>query len=234
MPKNWLFGIVVGLALYAFGTEAQAQLAHVVVTAPRTDGGNVICSGSACADVLADLQNQARGGVVYDYEQPLEDIAIDHSLFCAALKQAKPSGCDINNPPIVPGINLSWQPNGCGTGPVEDFIYERGLGALNSSFSGNLDAPYAGVSFLSACNSHDFCYGVGSVRESCDIDFRDAMQSSCDAFSDPSAYQACSSFVSTYHAAVSSNFGTRAYNNANADLRCAVWAKDMEENQCPA
>lgn len=217
------------------GQTPPPNIDTVQVLGQRVGGGAYYCMGVQCSQSYnqAALQTYMQYQAMYA-SIPDEELPVEPSLFCSILKNKKPSGCDAINPPIVPGINLNWQPNGCGTGPIEDWVYAQGLGALNSSFSGNLDAPYAGVSFLSACNSHDRCYGLGSVRESCDIDFRDAMQSSCDAFSDPGAYQTCSSFVSTYHAAVSSNFGTSAYNNAQADLRCAVWVKDMKENQCSA
>jgi len=156
----------------------------------------------------------------------------------AGEEDAAPTYCNLSSPPPSPGINISgqptWQPNGCGTGGIgswfQDFILERVAG---QSYSGNLDSPYVGVSFKGACDSHEQCWAMGGNRTTCDINFRNSMNSACSQLSDSGAQGNCSGFASLYHGAVSTTDGSHgAYATSTANRACAVWANDMRENGC--
>src|SRR5690606_13153660 len=100
------------------------------------------------------------------------------------LNARKPSGCSANNPPPSPGVDVpgqsAWQPNGCGTGGIGTWFQDAILEVVASqSYSGNIHAPYPGISFRSACDAHDQCWAAGGVRHVCDNNFRDSMESAC-------------------------------------------------------
>lgn len=215
-------------------------LPPVIATAPRVGGGTVICRGMGCAGVVEALQ-QEKMDYFMQMQMPIldpEEIEIDQAKVCASLKARRPSNCNLSSPPPSPGINISgqptWQPNGCGTGGIgswfQDFILERVAG---QSYSGNLDSPYVGVSFKGACDSHDQCWAMGGNRTTCDINFRNSMNSACSQLSDSGAQGNCSGFASLYHGAVSTTDGSHgAYATSTANRACAVWANDMRENGC--
>lgn len=121
-----------------------------------------------CAGVV-DALRQERVNYLMQMQQPLlepEEIELSQAQVCQRLKTKRPNNCSQNSPPPSPGITVTgmspWQPNGCGTGGVgswfQDFVLERAAG---QSYSGNLDSPYAGVSFRGACDSHDQCWAQG-------------------------------------------------------------------------
>ena len=164
---------------------------------------------------------------------PPDDLPLNGAQFCANLATRQPQGCSLSNPPPSPSIAVpgqtDWQPNGCGTGGwFEHAILNV---TTSNSYSGDINAPYEGVSFLSACNAHDTCWAVGGARGACDNAFQQSTQNACAPVADPNG--TCSGFASLYHGAVSTtNSSDNAYANAVANRQCALWARDMRENDC--
>jgi hypothetical protein len=167
-----------------------------------------------------------------------DDPPVNGQQFCNNLRDQKPSGCSASSPPPSPGISIpgqaAWQPNGCGTGGIANWFVDAVLGVTSSqSYSGELDAPWEGVNFRGACDSHDQCWAIGGARSVCDLEFRDSMNTACGQLSDPNAMATCTGFASTYHGAVSTtNASHSAYANSTGDRTCAIWASDMRENNC--
>lgn len=223
--KRKLIALLAGLAITL--AAVAAPLATVVVTGERIGGGTIVCRGQDCANVLRSLQNP-----VNEYQQYalVEDIGVDSIQFCRTLRNAKPANCDLSKPPASPGLTATWRPNGCGTGRFSNQFLSAALNGLSHAYSSDLDAPYAGVSFLSACNRHDECYASAVAKDKCDADFGTAMRSACDA---AGAAQACRGFAGLYEGVVSTfNAGDSAYSKSVAERKCALWASDMKENQC--
>lgn len=215
-------------------------LPAVVVTAPRVGGGTIICRGMGCAGVILAMQEEKQQYyMTMQLPTPLlEDIELSPAQFCAKLKVRRPANCNLSSPPSSPGITVpgmaAWQPNGCGTGGIgdwfQDFILERIAG---QAYSGNLNAPYAGVSFQGACDSHDQCWASGKNRATCDVAFQSSMNTGCSQLSDSNAQGTCTGFASLYHGAVSvTNGSNNAYASSTANRACAVWANDMRGNSC--
>lgn len=215
-------------------------LPPVTVTAPRVEGGTIVCRDSACAGVIAAMrQDRIRQYVQAQLPPPAPDsILLEQALFCSKLNGGKPSGCSFSNPPASPGIvvpgKAPWAPNGCGTGGVggwfQDFVLERIAG---TAYSGQLDMPYSGVSFRGACDSHDQCWAEGKGRAQCDMNFRDSMNAACGQLGDAGSIAGCSGFASLYHGAVSTTDGANnAYDSSTGNRKCAVWANSMKENGC--
>lgn len=211
--------------------QSITDLPPVIVTAPRLDGGSISCGGMGCAGALFS----ARIATPYDPNVafiPYDDYPVDGEKFCQLLGAAKPSGCSASNPPPSPGIAVpgmsSWQPNGCGTGGIGSWFQDAALEVFASqSYSGNIHAPYPGVSFKSACDGHDRCWARGGARGTCDEVFRVQMFNACGQQS------TCRGFASSYHGAVSVTNGSHgAYATTAANRICAVWAYDMRENDC--
>lgn len=170
-----------------------------------------------------------------EYETyPDELPALDPVKVCRSLRQKKPSGCDYSAPPSAPGFDPSWSANGCGTGPRANWFLDKALSQSNSStYSGDLNAPFAGVSFLAACNGHDACWGQGMERSQCDLTFRSQLDSSCSGLSDPNSFNVCVGYAGLYHSAVSTaDASHEAYAAAVSELSCAAWVHDMKTNGC--
>ena len=230
---------VAALSAACFGLYATVTFPPIIVTAPRIGGGTVVCRGEACAGVLQSLQETggSKGGDQSDHENPTEDIPVNPAALCANLNANKPSNCSLSNPPPSPGITVpgqaAWSANGCGTGGAAEWFHEKILSyGFGDVYSGNLDAPYPGISFLAACNSHDACWGGANDRTWCDIIFEESMESACNSISNTSGWGSCRGLASAYHAAVSSDPATNNYNETVAERSCALWASDMRENGC--
>ncbi|MFT4180144.1 MAG: hypothetical protein QM612_11925 [Thermomonas sp.] len=189
--------------------------------------------------MLTQLQEETMQELL-DQDSPivLDDVPVDGQKFCRNLKSQKPPGCSGSNPPPSPGITVPgkpvWQPNGCGTGGVANWFVDLVLTVTSSqSYSGNLNSPFAGVSFEGACNSHDQCWASGGNRGVCDLQFRDSMNNACGQLDDGGSQATCMGFASTYHGAVSTtNASNSAHANVMRDRACAIWANDMRENNC--
>jgi hypothetical protein len=163
-----------------------------------------------------------------------DDIPINKAAFCENLKDKIPYiGCHVASPPSTPGLDLNWRPNGCGAGPIDQYLIDRALSIIPSEYSGNIHAPYPGVSFLNACNQHDRCWGIGGNRLTCDENFLTDMRNACSA-SAGAGIGVCNGVASGYHSVVSStSIGHGNYNSAVRQRACATWAHDMKSNSCP-
>ena len=204
---------------------------RILVTARAGDGGMLSCVGSACAGVISGMTVRSP----YQTELTLEaETGLDRADFCAALKSKQPANCNSSNPPSTPGLDPNWQPNGCGTGGMSNLLLDSGMEVLLSdTYSGNFQAPYPGVSFRSACDAHDACWGVAGSRAVCDTAFHNAMEAACGVVSQAAARTTCNGFASAYFSAVAiTNIGNSNYQRATENRRCALWAQDVKANGC--
>lgn len=229
---------LIAIALLAMFFSAHSQtitLPPVKVTAPRTDGGDFSCLSSACFNAVNQESFATNQEFLETHERyPDEPPALDPEKICSIMRQNRPANCNLDSPPSVPGFDPSWAANGCGTGPRANWFLDQALSQSNSStYSGDINAPFAGVSFLAACNSHDACWGSAMDRANCDVQFRSAMESACSGQSNPQPYNVCMGYAGMYHGAVSTTNGSNeAYANAVRENTCAAWAHDMKSNRC--
>jgi len=202
------------------------------------DDGSILCTGDGCAALLDSLSREYRMDLYLLLnrpssldEAPTYTLAVPTEQLCERLEESKPKGCSSSGPPSVPGLDPYWQPNGCGVGGWKDaaitVLADLGL----RYFTGELDEPFPGVSFLGACNAHDECYGRQVGKLTCDGFFRLAMTGACDAGTLGDVREICYGAVSAYHAAVV-NHGHAAYEEASEDFACAQWHQAMESNKC--
>ena len=168
---------------------------------------------------------------------PQDDLPLNGERFCSNLEARKPSGCSLSNPPASPGITIpgeaNYQPNGCGTGGIGNLILDFALEVFSSNYySGSIDEPYSGVSFLPACNAHDTCWAAGGARHVCDGAFMTSMHNACGGVSG-AGQNTCLGFAGLYHGAVSATDPSdSAYQTSTGRRVCAVWALEMRENEC--
>lgn len=225
---------LLGLAAIAYPSSAPVEFPPVQVIGSRIGGGEVICRGLDCAAVLQQLQQQERYAHEFSsFEASIgESLPVDHQKLCRDLKARRPSGCNLSNPPASPGISPNWQPNGCGTGRLSNLFLDAALEmAASRMYSGNLDAPYSGASFLSACNQHDTCYAVAGNKAICDDAFGTQMNQICQQQAADLSH--CRAWANGYHAAVYlSDRSFSAHQTASKQRACAIWALDMRGNQC--
>lgn len=235
---------VIGFAAASLAAIAQTTLGPVIVTAPpppptmptvtvhaTKQGGTVLCTGQSCADVIASLTGT--NTYVWVEDVPIEDEpAVDKAQFCSALKNSRPSNCNLASPPPSPGIGSNWQPNSCGTGPVVNSILSLMINlSMHGAYSGDFEAPHSGVSFRNACNGHDQCWANGMDKGSCDYSFFANMNNACAQAG--SGQAACEGFAATYFGAVSNaTVAHIAYHGSVAARHCALWAHDMKSNNC--
>ena len=224
--------ITLGAVLGAHASDPPYNLPPVRAV-PSTDGGQIICYGYDCADVLASIM-PVLPPIGSDVDVIGDQSGVDRGQFCEALANEKPSGCNSSNPPSTADTDANWQPNGCGTSWRTQAAMQLGIMTIvPDDFAGNFNAPYSGVSFLDACNTHDRCYSVAFDKASCDQRFGDQMREACGVVGSSSGYNVCTGLADIYRGAVSSTtFGQDAYASSLSNHSCAVWAKDMEANGC--
>ena len=226
------------LLIASLGFTAYSQtvsLPPVKVTAPRVGGGDFSCLGTACFNAVNQESFSANERFLEIHERyPDEPPALDQDKVCRSMRQNRPANCSFESPPSAPGFSPGWTPNGCGTGPRANWFLDRALSQANSStYSGDLDAPVAGTSFLNACNGHDTCWGGAMDRGTCDIQFRESMESACSGQSSPDTFNICMGYAGMYHGAVSTTNGSNeAYATALSENSCAAWIYDMKANGC--
>ena len=227
--------ILVFLAPGLAVAEEPIELPPIQVVAPTTDGGSILCQGAGCWSVLMSLQGSY---VMFDnftdFIGKIDPAEVDRSIFCSNLKKKQPSKCRLGSIPSTPVYDPGWQPNGCGTGAIANAAVSKLLAAMFDGFY-TLDEPYRGVSFESACNSHDRCFSSGDGFDNCNNRFSGALSSACSGgtVSGTAARYACENYAAAYRAAVSTDqFGATAYAEAQADLTCAGWYKAMKMNRC--
>ncbi len=169
---------------------------------------------------------------------PQEDLPLNKGRFCQALGAAAPQGCSSSNPPPSPGIvvpgQAAYQPNGCGTSFPSNVFQSVVLSMIASnSYTNNINAPYPGISFRASCDAHDRCWAGGGERAACDNTFRQSTLGACEAVADAAGRNTCNGFSGAYHFAVAtSNQGHAAYASSTAKRECALWSRDMRENDC--
>ncbi|MBD8695040.1 hypothetical protein [Stenotrophomonas sp. CFBP 13718] len=234
--KKLALALVVIASLGATTTIATTDLARVQVVAIAMDGKPISCSTSGC-------NNAANQEALAEYMRwqlehataPEEPLAIDRPKFCQRLRASRPANCGSGPPPSVPGYDLGWQPNGCGTGGFSNWIANSVLSIISTeAYSGNFDAPYPGVSFLGSCNEHDRCWGGGGNRAACDTAFHGSMLTACGGAAEGGPRSTCIGFAGIYHGAVTTTDASNdAYANSVAQHACAAWTYDMNLNECP-
>ncbi|MEV6595682.1 RHS repeat-associated core domain-containing protein [Actinoplanes sp. NPDC051346] len=111
-----------------------------------------------------------------------------------------------------PAVSMTRQPYGyANNNPVNltdpSGLYVPGVNGCGSS--GGVKFPE--FSFGSACNRHDFCYGAGVSRGTCDSQFRDNARASCSWGS-----LFCRMGADWYHGAIE-KFGQDAYDKAQLE-----------------
>lgn len=222
----------------AIADRAPWQGDPMEVEGERIPGSNVLCRGSGCASVLDSLYRDYLYDLALLLDRPalleggtLPEFTVDAGEFCGRLEEERPSGCSKSSPPSVPGLDPAWRPNGCGVGGWRDGALSLMARLGIRHFTGDLDNPFPGVSFLGACNAHDACYGYQVAKLACDADFRLAMTSACNANTANATRELCYGAVSAYHLAVTSHGGA-AYRKAGEELACARWHLDMRANGC--
>lgn len=201
-----------------------------------TDGASILCYSADCALALLDLQTPPfpRWDSEIGPEAPVDKQALCSALeYRIAQRYKDPNGpkCNTEDPPSVPGLDPLWTPNGCGTGAAVESIAAKVTRLLFPDFTGDLDRPYPGVSFVGACNAHDRCWGVQGDRLTCDDGFRIATNQACNA-APLSGRNACMGIASGYHAGVTSAIGDRNYQAAGKERTCAIYAKELKDNGC--
>lgn len=199
---------------------------------------SVLCTGDGCRALLDSLSRDYRMDLYLLLNQqstvddaPTYTLVVSAEQLCERLEDAKPRGCSSSSPPSAPGFDPGWKPNGCGVGGWKDAALEIIADLGLRYFTGELDEPFPGVSFLDACNAHDRCYGLQSGKLRCDGYFRLAMTEACDRGTMGDVREICYGSVSAYHAAVV-NHGKAAYESAGEDYACAQWHQAMENNHC--
>lgn len=176
---------------------------------------------------------------------PLDDVSdvpVDKNKMCQRLKNSKPSGCGDTAPP-APWVNTTLSvyaaqhANGCGaedSGLMAALLVAAG-GIFHPVFSGNLNKPWQGnpLDFTGTCNEHDACYAAAAPKPLCDVDFHQGLSGLCRDFAEGSeSRNICDGFANAYAGAVQTS-GQSAYNAALANMQCALWNKNMEQNGCP-
>lgn len=245
MKRMLCLGFIFTVAMMIIDNKevvAQTTLPPVVVTANYIGGGQAICYGSACAAILAEMSSTP------DYwteAPPMEDQPINKTAFCNALRNQKPQDCG-STAPSTPSFDPGWSGNGCGPADWSTWTQSAINTIINNTseyYSGNMNAPYAGVDFMGACNEHDRCYGspwqtsgqqsAYNHRISCDAAFGQQMLNACAAntISGSPARGVCDTMASTYRGAVG-NLGESSYQKAQKEHQCALWHREMEGSEC--
>jgi hypothetical protein len=237
-----LSGILAALSVVSIDLSAQAcpggVCPPITVTGPTTAGSNILCRGMACANILQGMQAASYMSLdLSDQQAPIgpEDVPVSQTEFCRNLRTSKPVGCGITPAP-VPGVNTTFQVyaaqygNGCGDGSWSVTIANAIAQASLPGYSGNPDAPFAGISFRGACNAHDACYAGQGVRGTCDTNLYNSLAAICATAG--SVATTCNGYAHAFAAAVSLG-GQAAYTQAYLQQQCALWHKNMETNACP-
>ncbi|MFN3843674.1 MAG: hypothetical protein ACK4RW_10500 [Rehaibacterium terrae] len=210
-------------------SEAQSVMEpiEVVGTAPATGGLLILCYSPACMGIVTAEQAMARVDAVLE-----DEIEIDEDRFCKNLRRARPRGCSYHSPPSVPRLDPGWVGNGCGDGSWRTRAAEFLLGLIVDGYTGDLNNPLPGVSFFGVCQAHDYCYGIGADRGRCDREFVESLGDTCQR-SAGSYLSSCLLLAGAYGSAVV-RYGRSAYDAAQSQRACALWALEMRVNQCPA
>ncbi|WP_340676885.1 hypothetical protein [Paraglaciecola sp.] len=192
----------------------------------------VSCRGSECggaADSLGDLVKNMLLRERVEYQE----VAEANIELCNIMSNMAPSGCTtFSSPYTSPFLGngpATWSlpalTNGCGAGGLLETTLTALATGING-FTGNLDQPLTGISFLSACNSHDMCYATQGGQNNCDNVFYDNLKSICSSYSSQGG---CLTFAHTYRTAVG-QAGDGAYSNAGLAQQCKNFKEDYIKN----
>lgn len=227
LSVNRLASLTAALLLVCGVAHADPVMERVTVTAKFVDGSNVICEGSACAQLLEGMIRDVL--LNFGEEAPLVDeVVIGHPQFCRELRQSRPAGCSLDFPPSTPQLDSNWTSNGCGTEKIQaSYLVE----VLERFTSQNLNEPLPNVSFYAACRSHDRCYAMNMGKGVCDDGFAEALNNTCNSSASATYHSACTAIAGAYQRAV--RYGALgAYNQAAREKSCAEWAHNMKQNKC--
>ena len=224
-----------GLGAFFFAClslSAAAQTLPPVVVTAQTIRNGVACYRQECAGAIESLSSAIEFGrrqmaMIQGVETP-DPRELTSEEKCTAVRNSKPTGCG-SAPPAINGIGGSVG-NGCGAGW---FSRTSGSALLSIThpiaYTGNIDAPIAGASFLNACNTHDACYAQQLARGACDATFNNNVNAACGTATDIAT---CLSMADKYAIAVTSSYGTDAYNASAAPYACYLYHKEMDANNC--
>jgi len=241
MKKLVIIGLIGALAWN--GREAAADPIPwegdiIVVTGQRMNTNNLLCVGAGCSSYLHAIgRDHALDGLLFSNplsaagSGSLPDFTFDREKFCEELEESRPHGCSSTRPPPVPGLGSGWRANGCGVGGWRDSALTLLARLALSNFTGDLDVPFPGVSFLGACNEHDRCYGLQAPKHACDSRFLFDMRQACSANTANATMTLCNSTAAAYFVSVTEH-GDDAYESAGEELDCAQWHQAMEASGC--
>jgi len=192
----------------------------------------VSCRGSECkgaADSISDLVRDMLLKQVIEYQE-VEEAKTE---LCNVMSNMAPSSCTtFSSPYTSPFLGngpATWSfpalTNGCGAGGALEATLVFLATGING-FSGNLNEPLTGISFLSACNSHDMCYATQGGQNSCDTAFLRNLEVICSSYSSQGG---CMDFAYTYRAAVGQD-GASAYSNSGLAQQCKNFKEDYIKN----
>ena len=202
------------------------------MTAQTIRNGNVACYRQECAGAIESLSNAIEFGrqqmaIIQGVEAP-DPRELTSEEKCTAIKNSKPASCG-SAPPAINGIGGSVG-NGCGSGWSSRTAGSAALYITHPiAYTGNIDAPIAGASFLNACNTHDACYAQQLGRGACDTTLRNDITAACGTATDG---QTCLQMRGEYAVGVASSYGTDAYNASAAPYACYLYHKEMDANNC--
>lgn len=124
---------------------------------------------------------------------------------------------------------LSWafpaEQNGCGSGAWTESATSY-LSRM-AGFTGELDEPVRGASFLNACNGHGRCYANQNSKVNCDTTFLRELRKVYSI----TVNESCD-IASGVYAKLVKNYGSSAYRNAGVVRVCKALRKAAEKN-CP-
>lgn len=225
--------LLLGIAFLAVPVFSQTPPPAPVPLPPMDVTGRripAVCYSAACVTAILDAQASAdRQYMKFLKSQNRDNIGdmptLTKEQICTVIKSKQPPNCTAK--PTIAGIN--GPANGCGSGTGSRIFGTLGLELKHPlSFTGNIDAPIQGVSFLSACNAHDFCYAAQKDKDVCDRGFNTDLTAACSRAVDNTI---CQSFANDYTAAVN-NLGGDAYAVSGRELACYKYQKEVEDNGC--
>ena len=192
----------------------------------------VTCRGSECisaGDSVADLVHE----MLLKDTLEFGEMEAAEQEFCTTLSNLAPSGCTtFSSPYTSPYLGIgpaTWSfpalTNGCGAGGALETTLVFLATGING-FSGNLNEPLTGISFLSACNSHDMCYATQGGQANCDDKLYKDLEQICGNYSNQGG---CMTFAHTYRAAVGQD-GDEAYSDARLAKQCKNFKEDYIKN----
>ena len=197
---------------------------------PHGSSWTVSCRASECSQsadsVGAEIDAMLKKAVVEFQE--VEEVVID---MCNVMSSLTPSICYQYSSISSPAVYIFKSPtywsfppitNGCGAGSLGEAILTKVTTGVNG-FTGDLDQPLPNVSFTSACNSHDICYGSQNGESNCDDNFFNDLVAICAGDSN------CQTFAHTYRAAVG-HAGSGPYSDSGQVKQCKEFKADFKAN----